>query len=156
MTSPNVLNVIEPPDKTGNNVFNLGGGVKTGGGASLKDITKIIMASNASGNSVANDFAYLPIHDAGVVTEFTAVLSGAGTGGGETLIISLGVLGTPDRAIATSTITFNQNSPDGIRATVVPTGTEAAVTQGEVITLHVLGTKPTNWAISCSVKVALS
>ena len=85
----NVLNRMERPtvgSKDNKAVFE--GTLETGGGTSLKGITKEIIATNSSGDPGSNDYAFLPIHDAGEITEFTAVVSGAGIGSSENLMVA--------------------------------------------------------------------
>ena len=147
-----VKNTLGKPDLTGDNKLTIGGSFETPGGVNLKSVARSMLVTNASGNAASEDFGFLHIDEAAVVSEFSAVMAGIGTGGAETLTISLGILGSPDVAISNSTLTFGINTPDGITQTIVPTGSEATLKKDEVLTFHVVGTLPTNWAVCVTVK----
>ncbi len=150
----NVLNRMERPtvgSKDNKAVFE--GTFETAEGVNFKVQPRgFIISDNDVGTSSK---AYMPINVKGTITKFHAVIGHNGTGGAETLIVSLLKEGSPDVAIGTSTITFNNNSSDGLTNNVSPTGAIANFLPDEVLVFEVTGSLPANWAVSVMVEITV-
>ena len=152
MALSSVLNRLEnPPPGSKDNKFIIAGSMETGAGVSIKQEIRDIQVTNSGGGSEGHLFIYT----AGTITEFTAVMSGGGTGGAETIDITLEKQGSPNVAIAGSLVQFSNNTPEGITDTASPTGANADLIDGDVLVFKVTGSLPTNYAVSCTVKIQL-